>query len=135
MVRRVRLKSLIPMSRLKAKHSLLLIYLYIAIVAGCATIGGKSIATYHSDYHTTVQASSDALEKLEIPVLEEVSDKLKTKFLARRSDGIPVTVEITRVDLNFTRVAIHTGAGIDRFLDREISWQIHEFIRGRLSQH
>ena len=105
------------------------------LAGGCATIEGKSISTYHSDYHTTVQASSNALENLEIPVLEKVSDELKTKFLARRSDGIPVTVEVTRVDRNFTRVTVHTGAGIDRYLDREVSRQIHGFIRGKLSQH
>jgi len=133
--RLVRFKSLKPMSPLKAKHTILAIYLCIAIIVSCATIEGKSITTYHSDYQTTVRASSDALESLEIPVLEEVSDELKTKFLARRSDGIPVTVEVTRVDRNFTRVTVHTGAGIDRYLDREVSRQIHGFIRGRLSQH
>ena len=123
------------MSFLNTKYSVLLIYLCFSTIAGCAEIYGKSIATYQSDYDTTVEASSDALENLEIPVLEEVSDELTTRFLARRANGIPVTVEVTRVDYNFTQVAVSTGAGIDRYLDREVSRQIHGFIRGRLSQH
>jgi len=103
-------------------------------VCGCAEIQGKSIKTYHSDYHAAVRASSDALKNLEIPILEEVSDELTTQFLARRPSGIPVTVEITRVDQNFTQVAVRTGAGIDPYLNSEVSMQIHEFIRGRLSE-
>jgi hypothetical protein len=72
---------------------------------------------------------------MEIPVLEEVSDELKTEFLARRPDGTPVIVKVTRVDLNFTQVSVSTGAGVARYLDKRVSDQIHGFIRGRLSQH
>jgi len=122
------------MSALKTTYRILLIYLCLSISTGCAEIHGKSITTYQADYRTTVQASSDALANLEIPVLEEVSDELTTRFLARRPSGIPVTVEVTRVDYNFTQVAVSTGAGIDRYLDKEVSKQIHVFIRGKLSQ-
>lgn len=105
----------------------------LLFVGGCAEIQGKSIKTYHSDYRAAVQASSDALKNLEIPILEEVSDELKTRYLARRPNGIPVTVEVTRVDQNFTQVVVRTGAGIDPYLNRDVSMQIHGFIRGRLS--
>jgi hypothetical protein len=123
------------MSPLKAKYNILLIYLCISLIAGCAAIEGKTIMTYHSGYQTTVQASADALKNMEIPVLEEVSDELKTEFLARRPDGTPVIVKVTRVDPNFTQVSVSTGAGIGRYLDKRVSDQIHGFIRGRLSQH
>jgi hypothetical protein len=117
------------------KPAVLIICLSAALfVGGCAEIQGKSIITYHSEYRAAVQASSDALKNLEIPILEEVSDELKTQFLARRPSGIPVTVEVTRVDQNFTQVAVRTGAGIDPHLNREVSMQIHGFIRGRLSK-
>ncbi len=104
------------------------------LLTGCAQMQGRATQTYHSDYGTAVQASSDALQNLEIPILREVSDELKTEFLARRPNGTPVTVEVIRVDLNFTRISISTGAGIDRFLDKEVLDQIHGFIRGRLTQ-
>ena len=121
-------------SPLKAKYKTLLIYPCIAIIAGCAAIEGKTI-TYHSEYQTTVQASADALKSIEIPILEEVSDELQTEFLARRPDGTPVSVKVTRVDRNFTRVSVSTGTGVMRYLDRQISDQIQEFIRGSLSQN
>jgi hypothetical protein len=120
------------MSPLKAKYNILLISLCIPIVTGCAAIEGKTI-TYQSDYQTTVQASADALKDIKIPILDKEADELKTKFLARRADGTPVTVEVTRVDLNFTQVSVITGSGILGYLDTQISDQIQGFIRGRLS--
>ena len=105
----------------------------VLFIGGCAEIQGKSIKIYHSEYGAAVQASSDALKNLEIPILEEVSDELNTRFLARRANGVPVTVEVTRVDQNFTQVTVRTGTGIDSNLNREVSNQIHGFIRGRLS--
>ena len=35
---------------------------------------------------------------------------------------------------NFTQVVVRTGAGIDPYFNREVSMQIHGFIRGRLNQ-
>jgi hypothetical protein len=131
--RLIRGRSLEPMSPSKAKYSILLISLCIPIIAGCAGIEAKT-TTYNSDYQTTVQASADALKNIKIPILEEVGDELKTKFLARRADGTPVTVEVTRVDLNFTQVSVITGSGILGVLDTQISDQIQGFIRRRLSR-
>jgi hypothetical protein len=116
------------------KMTLWMICLSLFVGAGCARWQGRAVETYHSDYRTAVQASSDALQNLDIPVLKEVSDELKTEFLARRPNGTPVTVEVTRVDQNFTQVSVATGAGMDRFLDREVSNQIHGFIRKRLGK-
>jgi len=128
-----RARLLKPMSPSKATYNILLIYLCIPIIAGCAAIEGQTI-TYHSGYQTTVQASAAALKNIKIPILEEVSDELKTEFLARRPDGTPVIVKVTRVDLNFTQVSVRTGTGIAQYLDRGVSDQIHGFIRVRLSQ-
>jgi Protein of unknown function (DUF3568) len=122
-----------PVESPNMKPALIMICLVVSMIAGgCAEIQGKLIKTYHSEYRAAVQASSEALENLEIPVLEEVSDELTTKFLARRPNGIPVTVEVTRVDQYFTRVAVRTGDGIDRYTDKDISMQIQGFIRKRL---
>lgn len=108
--------------------------LSLLIGAGCAELPIRSTKTYHSGYGAAVQASSEALQRLEILILREVSDELKTEFLARRANGKPVTVEVTRVDQNFTQVSVSTGAGVDRFLNTQVSRQIHGFIRGKLTQ-
>lgn len=108
--------------------------LCISMMVGCAAIQGKSIETYNAQYSATVQASADALAHMEIPVFDEVSDELRTEFLARRADGTPVTVEVKRVDKNFTQVSVGTGGGVDRYLDPKTANQIHGFIRGRLGK-
>ena len=102
------------------------------LTGGCAELQGKSIKTYQLQYNAAVQASTDALEYLEMPILNEKTDELGTEILARRGDGTPVTVEVKRVDRNFTQVAIGTGTGVARYLDKNVSEQIHEFIRQQL---
>jgi len=104
------------------------------LAAGCAELQGKSVKTYQMHYKAAVQASTDALGYLEMAILNENTDELGTEILARRGDGTPVTVEVKRVDRNFTRVAIGTGAGVARYLDKDISDQIHEFIRQQLTK-
>jgi hypothetical protein len=105
----------------------------LLLTGGCAELQGKLIKTYQSQYNETVQASTDALVNLEISILTENADELRTEILARRGDGTPVTVEVKRVDRNFTQVAVGTGAGVARYLDKNVSDQIHEFIRKQLA--
>lgn len=106
--------------------------LLLFVGAGCADLPVRTVKTYHSDYRAAVQASSDALQKLEFRILKEESDELNTTFLARRQNGTPVTVEVKRVDQNFTQVAVATGAGVYRLLNSGVSDQIHGFIREKL---
>ncbi|MGD8344648.1 MAG: DUF3568 family protein [Desulfobacterales bacterium] len=109
-----------------------MICLMLLAGAGCADLQGKSVQTYQSKYNAAVQASEGALKELEILILKSISDDLRTDILARRADGTPVTVEVKRVDRNFTEVSIVTGTGIAPQLNRQISDQIHEFIRKQL---
>jgi hypothetical protein len=102
------------------------------LTGGCAELQGKLVKTYQLQYNAAVQASTDALENLEISILNENADDLKTDILARRGDGTPVIVEVKRVDRNFTQIAVSTGAGVDRYLSQDASEQIHEFIRKQL---
>jgi hypothetical protein len=102
------------------------------LTGGCAELQGKSVRIYQSQYDAAVQASMDALVNLEISILAENADELRTEILARRGDGTPVTVEVKRVDRNFTQVAVGTGSGVARYLDKNVSDQIHEFIRKQL---
>jgi hypothetical protein len=120
------------MAALKKKVAIGIICLCISMIPGCAVIQGKSTRTYQLEYNAAVQASADALENLEIYILNEESDRLGTEILARRADGSPIMVEVKRVDRNFTQVAVSSGSGVDRFLDRDVSDQIHEFIRKQL---
>ena len=114
------------------KSAIWVMGLSLILVGGCAELHGTSVKTYQLEYQAAVQASADALEDLEIYILDEVSDRLRTEILARHADGNPVRVEVKRVDRNFTQVAVSSGAGVDRILHREVSDQIHEFIRKQL---
>jgi hypothetical protein len=115
------------------KSAFLIVCLSASLLAGgCAELQGKSVRTYQSQYDAAVQASMDALVNLEISILAENADELRTEILARRGDGTPVAVEVKRVDRNFTQVAVGTGSGVARYLDKNVSDQIHEFIRKQL---
>ena len=117
------------------KPAFLITCLSVSLVtAGCAELQGKSVRTYQLQYDAAVQASTDALEYLEMSILNEKTDELGTEILARRGDGTPVTVEVKRVDRNFTQVAVGTGAGVARYLEKDVSDQIHEFIRQQLTK-
>ena len=117
------------------KSVFLIICLSVSLLTGgCAELQGKSVKTYQLQYNAAVQASTDALEYLEMSILNEKTDELRTEILARRGDGTPVTVEVKRVDRNFTQVAVGTGAGVARYLDKDVSDQIHEFIRQQLTK-
>ena len=114
------------------KASILIICLCFFTITGCAVIQGKLIKTYESDYHSAVQASSDTLKNLKIPVTEKLSDELKTVINAQRFDGTPVTIEVVRIDRNLTEVSVKTGAkGV---WDKRVPTQIHEFISDNLTQ-
>jgi len=112
------------------KSFLLTFFLCLFVLAGCAGLQGGSIKTYPAEYHTTVQASSDTLEKLKIPVIETLEDGLKTTFKAQRPDGTPVVVEVVRISRNSTEVSVRTGSV--PFGDKRVASQINEIIYERL---
>jgi outer membrane protein OmpA-like peptidoglycan-associated protein len=105
----------------------------IGVGAGIGTaayVTGKSTKTYESGYHKTIQASSDTLEKLKIPVSEKISDELKTVIKANRPDGTPITLEVVSIEQNLTKVSVRTGAvGV---WDRRVSTQVQDFISAKL---
>jgi outer membrane protein OmpA-like peptidoglycan-associated protein len=114
------------------KFIILMIFLCFSIITGCAAIQGKLTKNYESEYHDTVQASSDTLKNLKIPVTEKKADELKTVMNAKRFDGTPVTIEVVRINQKLTEVSVRTGNGV--VLDRSVSTQIHEFINESLIQ-
>jgi outer membrane protein OmpA-like peptidoglycan-associated protein len=117
---------------LEFKSVFLTIFLYLSVLMGCASLPGGSLKTYPSEYHTTVQASSETLEELKIPVTETVADGLKTTLKAQRPDGTPVVVEVVRISRNSTKVSVRTGnVG---FGDKRVADQINEIIYERLDK-
>ena len=101
--------------------------------AGAAAyFNGKLTKTYESEYHETVHAISETLEKLKIPKTETIADELKTEINAERPDGTPVAIEILRIEENLTQVSVRTGSlGI---WDKRVSEQIHGYIKQNLNQ-
>ena len=107
----------------------------VGAAAGAGTysyFSGKLTKTYESEYHETVRAGRNTLEKLKIPITETIADGLKTEFKAKRADETPVAIEIVRIDREHTEVSVRTGSvGI---WDRRVSEQIHGYISEALSQ-
>lgn len=113
-----------------SKPFALTICLCLFVLASCAGLPGGSIKTYPSEYEATVQASSDTLEELKIPVTETIADGLKTTLKARRPDGTPVVVKVVRMKQDLTEVTVKAG----RFglWDQRVSDQINDFINAKL---
>ena len=120
------------MGYINMKSIILTIYLCFFAITGCVAIQGNLTKSYESEYHNTVKASSDTLKHLKIPVTEKMSDGLKTIINAKRFDGTPVTIEVTRVNQDLTEVLVSTGKGL--VLDKRVATQIHEFIGESLTQ-
>jgi len=115
---------------LEIKPVFLIIFLCLLVLLGCASMPGDSLKTYPIEYHTTVQASSETLEELKIPVTETVADGLKTTLKAQRPDGTPVVVKVVRISRNSTEVSVRTGnMGLG---GKRVADQINEIIYERL---
>lgn len=116
----------------RMEHIISAIIVISFLLTGCAAIQNQMVKTYEFDYHDTVQASSDTLKDLEIPVTQQMSDGLKTVINAKRFDGSPVMVEVVRINQDLTEVSVKTGKGL--VPDERVSTQIHEFINENLTQ-
>jgi outer membrane protein OmpA-like peptidoglycan-associated protein len=114
------------------KSVFLIVFLCLLVLVGCVILPGGSIKTYPSEYHTTVQASSDTLEELKIPLTETIADGLKTTLKAQRADGTPVVVEVVRISQDSTKVSVRTGSV--GFVDKRVAGQINEMIYEQLAQ-
>ena len=101
--------------------------------AGAAAyFNGKLTKTYESEYHDTIRASSDTLERLKIPITETLADELKTEIKARRPDDTPVAIEVVRIDQDHTQVSVRTGSwGI---WNKRVSEQIQAYINQNLNR-
>ena len=103
--------------------------------AGAGTLAymnGELKRDYEVSYDRAVQACSEALDNLQIPVNEKTADALQTIFNAKRPDGTPVTVKAVKRDEQVTEVSVRTG--ILGVWDKNVSMQIHERIHSEMNQ-
>lgn len=93
-----------------------------------AWIKGELKRTYPATYDAVWNASSDALQSLEMPVLSQQRDALKGTIMAKRADGSDVRVDVKYLTENTTQVSVRIGL----FGDRPDSARVHETIQARL---
>ncbi len=93
-----------------------------------AWIKGELKRTYPVTYDAAWNASSDALQSLEMPVVSQQRDALKGTIMAKRADGSDVRIDVKYLTENTTQVSIRIGL----FGDRADSARVHETIQARL---
>lgn len=93
-----------------------------------AWVKGELKRTYPATYDAVWNASSDALQSLEMPVVSQQRDALKGTIMAKRADGSDVRVDVKYLTENTTQVSIRIGL----FGDRPDSARVHETIQARL---
>jgi outer membrane protein OmpA-like peptidoglycan-associated protein len=108
--------------------------LLLGMGAGVATatyVMGKLTETYESDYPEAIRATTETLGELEIPVADRVGDDQNTTIRARRFDGTPVEVDITKIGERQTAIGVRTGhVGLwDQQASRQIQGMIGERLR------
>ncbi len=108
----------------------------VAVLATGAGLGAGTYAwlkgelrrTYPATYDAVWNASSDALQSLEMPVVSQQRDALKGTIMAKRADGSDVRVDVKYLTDKTTQVSIRIGL----FGDRPDSARVHETIQARL---
>lgn len=108
----------------------------VAVLATGAGLGAGTYAwlkgelrrTYPATYDAVWNASSDALQSLEMPVVSQQRDALKGTIMAKRADGSDVRIDVKYLTENTTQVSIRIGL----FGDRPDSARVHETIQARL---
>ena len=93
-------------------------------------IEGELKRAYPADFERTLAASLATLEHLKIRVEDQSSDGIKTTIQAKRADGKPVTLKITRLTPRVTEVGVRSG--FIGLWEKEVSELIHTTIAQRL---
>jgi len=118
----------------------------LCIITGCAAVvlglgaaagtfvyvEGNLKKNYESGYDDSIRASTAALERLKIPLMNRTGDEAKTILSAKRANGTPVEIVIENGGKNQTEIGVRTG--VVGVWDRQASMQIHEAITEQL-QH
>lgn len=101
-----------------------------AVAAGAYTyVNGELKRSYQATYETSIQASEAALKEMNISV-KSVKKQALTTTIDGNFNGKPVTINISRVDVNITQIGVRSGyVGV---WEKDLSTEIHEKIAQRL---
>ncbi len=95
-------------------------------------ISGNVSRTYNASYTKTIDACLKVLNRMEMTVIKNSGDALKTSIESRRYDDIKVTVEIEQLGRRLSQVNVRTGImGVNNVTDSEY---IHENIFDELQK-
>lgn len=108
-----------------------------AVIAGAGAgagvytyLKGELRRAYPADVERTLGASLQTLQALRIRVEEKETDGITTTVHAKRVDGTPVTLKVTRLAPQVAEVGVRSG--YVGFWDRRVSELIHAEIAQRL---
>lgn len=108
-----------------------------ALVAGTATgvgvysyMNGELWRGYQAGFEEAVAGTQAALKEMKLRVTEAAPGSLEARFKARRPDGKPVAVTVTREKPNITRIGVRSGlVGV---WDKDYSERVHGRIAEQL---
>lgn len=129
---------------MKSRWILWLAIAVCAVTVGCAAVvlgtgagagaysyvQGELTRTYPAAYTDTMNACTQILEDLGMPVLEKRSDGEQTTISSERKDGTPVTIKVKIISIDITEVSVRSG--VVGLWNRGASASLHEFIAARL---
>lgn len=101
-----------------------------AVVAGAYTyVNGELKRSYQATYEKSIQASEAALKEMNISI-KSVKKQALTTAIDGNFNKKPVTINISRIDVNITEIGVRSGyVGV---WDKDFSTEIHEKIAQRL---
>jgi len=106
----------------------------VAVVAGAAGAGavawvsGELNATLDSSFEHTEDATNQAIAQLQFVKISEPKDALTANFVVRTADDKKITIKITKLAGNASKVQIRVGV----FGDEPISLTVLEKIKANL---
>jgi hypothetical protein len=100
--------------------------------AGAYTyVNGELARAYPASYIRTLEACTQILDDLKMPIKEQTSDGVQTTIATERQDGTPMALKIKIIGLDVTEVSVRTG--VVGYWNRDLSQQFQEFISQRLN--
>ena len=128
-----------------SKLSVWIVAVCWGMVSGCAAVvvatgagagaytyvNGELARAYPAAYIRTMEACTQILNDLKMPIKEQTSDGVQTTIATERQDGTPMALKIKIIGLDVTEVSVRTG--VVGYWNRDLSQQFQEFISQRLN--
>jgi hypothetical protein len=109
-----------------------------ALIAGAGAgagvytyVEGDLTRTYQAPFDKALEASMETIQALRMTVVEKpAGDAIESVIEAERSDGTPVTVTLTMISPNITKIGVRSG--VLGYWDQKVSKLVHANIAQRL---